>query len=63
MRTPALAVLEIDVEIALLAAQFPPGFPADPADRIIAATAAVHDAPLVTRDAALLESPLVRTVW
>jgi PIN domain nuclease of toxin-antitoxin system len=60
---PSLAVLEITPQIAALTAQFPPGFPADPADRIIAATARAHGLPLVTRDADLQDSRLLRTIW
>lgn len=63
VRTPGLRVLEISVDIAMLAARFPPTFPADPGDRIIAATAQAHDVPLVTRDHSLLESPVLRTIW
>jgi PIN domain nuclease of toxin-antitoxin system len=36
---------------------------ADPADRMIVATALAHDAPLVTADERILESRLVRCVW
>lgn len=36
---------------------------ADPADRIIVATARVQQAPLVTADERILESGLVRCVW
>jgi PIN domain nuclease of toxin-antitoxin system len=36
---------------------------ADPADRMIVATALAHDAPLVTADERILESGLVRCVW
>ena len=32
-------------------------------DRLVAAEAAAHDAPVVTRDAALAASPQVETVW
>ena len=63
VQTPSLMVLEITAEIAVLATQFPPAFPRDPADRIIAATARAHDAPLVTKDQKLQDSPLVRTIW
>jgi PIN domain nuclease of toxin-antitoxin system len=63
MATKELRLLELDAEIALVAAQLPPDFPADPADRIIAATARVHGVPLVTKDLALLASPLVTTIW
>jgi PIN domain nuclease of toxin-antitoxin system len=36
---------------------------ADPADRIIVATAQVHDAALVTADERIRESGLVRCIW
>ncbi len=32
-------------------------------DRLIGAVAIVHDAPLITRDSALRDHPLVRVVW
>jgi PIN domain nuclease of toxin-antitoxin system len=56
-------VLELTPEIAVLATQFPSDFPADPADRIIAATARAHGLRLVTRDARLQDSPLLSTLW
>jgi len=58
-----LALLEITPEIAALTVQFPPGFPGDPANRIIGATARAHGLPLVTRDAHLQDSRLLRTIW
>ena len=63
LRTPGLSVVEITAEIALLSAQLPPGFPKDPADRLIAATARSLSLPLVTRDQAIQDSPLLRTIW
>ncbi len=62
-QTPGLSLFEINPEIAAIAARWPPSFPGDPADRIIAATAHANDAPLVTKDRNLQESPLVRTIW
>lgn len=58
-----LVIKPITPEIAAVAAQFPNEFPRDPADRLIAATAMVVGVPLLTHDAALLRSPLLRTVW
>jgi PIN domain nuclease of toxin-antitoxin system len=58
-----LFVLDLSPEIAALAFQFPPEFPKDPADRIIAATARVHGLLLVTKDQRLQESTLLRTIW
>jgi len=60
---PGLALLEITPQIAALTIQFPPDFPGDPADRIIAATARAHGLRLVTRDANLQHSPFLRTIW
>lgn len=58
-----LTVLEITPEIAALAFQFPPGFPRDPADRLIGATARAHGLPLVTKDQPMQDCALVDTVW
>jgi PIN domain nuclease of toxin-antitoxin system len=55
--------LEITPEIAVVARHFPDGFPRDPMDRLIAATARVLRIPLVTRDERLIDSPLIETVW
>jgi PIN domain nuclease of toxin-antitoxin system len=63
VQTPGLTVLEITAEVAVLAAQFPSDFPADPADRLIAATARAHRSPLVTSDERIQKSPLVQTIW
>ena len=56
-------VHEVTPEIAVLACHFPEGFPRDPMDRLIAATARAHDIPLVTKDERLLDSPLLETIW
>ena len=58
-----VAVLPITVEIAILTAHFPPDFPSDPADRIIAATARAENLPLITADQRMLNCPLVKTIW
>src|SRR4051794_37931212 len=50
LRWSRVVALPVTSEIAVAAATFPPGFHGDPADRIIAATASIHGAPLVTRD-------------
>src|SRR5205807_1630309 len=60
---PGLTVLELNPQVAALSTQFPPDFPKDPADRIIAATARAYDLQLITRDQRLQDSPLLRTVW
>lgn len=56
-------IKEITPTIATLAMQFPRDFPADPADRLIGATARAEGLALVTRDARLRASRLLRTVW
>jgi PIN domain nuclease of toxin-antitoxin system len=63
LQRPRLSVLDLSPEIAALAFQFPPDFPNDPADRIIAATARAHGVPLVTKDQRLQNSPLLQTIW
>jgi PIN domain nuclease of toxin-antitoxin system len=50
-------------EIAALAARLPKGFPKDPADRLIAATAMVEGMELVTADAQIRRAEVVSTVW
>jgi len=58
-----VTVSEISPAVAALAVHFPSDFPGDPADRVIAATARVAGAALVTRDARLRRSHAVETIW
>ncbi|HEV8531279.1 MAG TPA: type II toxin-antitoxin system VapC family toxin [Methylomirabilota bacterium] len=58
-----VTVKEITPSVAALATHFPDDFPADPADRLIAATARADGVPLVSRDARLRASPVVETIW
>ncbi len=58
-----VCVKPITSEVAALATQFPPDFPLDPADRLIAATARSEGLTLITRDERIRSSPLVQTVW
>ena len=53
----------ITPEIAAFAVQLPSSFPKDPADRLIAATAIVEGAPLVTADEQIRQAKVVRTIW
>lgn len=55
-------VVPIDPQIAQLALELdlPHG---DPFDRVISATAKVHEIPLITRDRLILESGVVATIW
>ena len=58
-----IIVQPITPEIAALAVQLPAGFPKDPADRLIAATAIAEGAPLVTADERIRQAKVVRTIW
>jgi PIN domain nuclease of toxin-antitoxin system len=59
----SVAVKAISPEIAELSVSFGPQLNKDPADRIIAATAIVNNARLVTADQNLIANPMVDTVW
>lgn len=61
--TERIIVKPITPEIAALATQFPPDFPQDPADRLIAATAKSEGLTLITRDEKIRMSPLLHTIW
>jgi PIN domain nuclease of toxin-antitoxin system len=50
-------------EIATLAVQLPARFPKDPADRLIAATAMVEGALLVTAEERIRQAKVVQTIW
>ena len=58
-----VTVKPITLDIAVLTAHFPPDFPSDPMDRIIAATARAEGLPLVTADERILRCPLLKTIW
>jgi PIN domain nuclease of toxin-antitoxin system len=60
---PDSLVLEISPAIAATGAGFGAAVHNDPADRIIMATALVHNLQLVTADERMTSSGLVRTVW
>jgi PIN domain nuclease of toxin-antitoxin system len=63
VRESALSVRDITTDVAAVAAFLPPPFPGDPFDRLIAATAIVERAQLVTSDWRIRESGVVRTIW
>jgi PIN domain nuclease of toxin-antitoxin system len=60
---PELSFQPVSIEIARLAGSFEDKTPADPADRIIMATAQTLGAKLVTADERLRQSPNVSAVW
>jgi PIN domain nuclease of toxin-antitoxin system len=60
---PFVRFVPVDNSIALRSLALPGTFHADPADRIIAATALVMGLPLVTKDEKLLAYPHLRTIW
>ncbi len=56
-------VLPITANIALQAFDLAAGYPNDPVDRIIAATALIEDIPLLTADREIRKSGIVSTIW
>jgi PIN domain nuclease of toxin-antitoxin system len=56
-------VLPITAAIVAATTRLPAGFPRDPADRIIAATALVHGATLITADQRIRKAKTIRTIW
>ncbi len=56
-------VLPITASIALQGFELPAGYPKDPVDRIIGATALIEDIPLLTADAQIRRSRAVPTIW
>ncbi len=60
---PFLAFYPVDNTVALRAVSLPPAFHADPADRMIVATALVHGMRVVTKDERMRASGLVGAIW
>lgn len=60
---PGLDVLPLTVEVAIESERLPDDFPSDPADRLIAATARLHDLTLLTADRELRARTELRTLW
>jgi PIN domain nuclease of toxin-antitoxin system len=61
--SPHLEVLPLTVDVAIESEQLGSSFPADPADRLVAATARVHDLTLITSDTGIRKSRVARTLW
>jgi PIN domain nuclease of toxin-antitoxin system len=60
---PELTIEPVSAEVAWIAGTFDNTLPGDPADRVIAATAHVLDARLVTADKNLRSAAAVETIW
>ncbi len=63
LETVGVIVKPITQEIAILATQFAEGYPRDPADRLIGATARAEGIALITQDERIRSSPLLKTIW
>lgn len=59
---PGVCLLELTPEIAIASTQLPGTFHRDPADQMIVATARVHNSPLLTADAKILNYTHVKTL-
>lgn len=59
---PRVAFLPLTLDVAAAAAKLPDSV-ADPADRLIVATALLQGVPLVTKDRKIIDSGLVTTIW
>jgi PIN domain nuclease of toxin-antitoxin system len=62
-RLPEYVIEPITDDIAERAGQFGDGFPGDPADRIIAATALLRSVPLLTHDSKLEGTENLKAIW
>ena len=60
---PRVDLLPLTPAVAIKAAELPANFPGDPADRLIAATAILESALLITKDERMQKSQAVRTAW
>jgi len=60
---PFLRFLPLTNSIAVQSVLLPPPLHSDPADRIIAATACIHNMALITKDSRLKTCSEVRTIW
>lgn len=60
---PRVELLPLSPAVAALSATLPAGFPGDPADRLIVATASIERAALVTRDERIAGASIVPTIW
>jgi PIN domain nuclease of toxin-antitoxin system len=61
--SPLIRVLPLTVDVAIESEHLGESFPPDPADRLIVATARVHELTLITSDRPIRKSGAVRTLW
>lgn len=59
---PGVRLLDLTPRVAIEASELPGDFHRDPADRLIVATARIHDCLLLTADAKILAYPHVKTL-
>lgn len=60
---PRVELIPLSPAVAVKAAELPRGFPGDPADRVIVATAILESAFLITKDERIRGYPAVRSLW
>jgi PIN domain nuclease of toxin-antitoxin system len=58
-----IRIFDLSSKVALDACSLPGVFHKDPADRIIVATARIHNVTLITKDRKMIDYPHVKTVW
>lgn len=58
-----VTIKSMSPEIAAVAAHLPAGYPKDPSDRLIGATAIVEGIPLVTADEKIRNSGMLNCIW
>ena len=61
--SPHVEVMPLTVDVAIESEELGDTFPKDPADRLIAATARVHNLTLITSDRPIRKSGAVRALW
>ncbi|HZP18580.1 MAG TPA: type II toxin-antitoxin system VapC family toxin [Bauldia sp.] len=60
---PGVAFVPVTNAVAIEAVNLPGNFHRDPADRMIAATARILNASVVTKDSRLIDYPHIATLW
>lgn len=62
LQYPGIRLFDLTPQIAIESTQLPDDFHRDPADRILVATARLHDCPLLTADELILRYPHVQVL-